>query len=94
MGNAAMATADVRRRMKNTRAQLKRCREKESEAIGQALSEAGAVGRRRAVEHICVQTPVDELAELTKDDCLARYSCNKMVSSCRFIAELAAIAGP
>ena len=34
---------------------------------------------RRAVEHIYAQTPVDELAELTNDDCLARYSCKKMV---------------
>ena len=116
MGDAAMAIADVRRRMKNIRAQLKRRREKDSEAIGQALSsevlmvyvfsgndlDAAAEfvrlqkpalsesldKRRRAVEHIYAQTPVDELAELTNDDCLARYSCKKMVSSCRFIAEL------
>ena len=116
MGDAAMAMADVRRRMKNIRAQLKRCREKDSEAIRQALSsevlmvyvfsgndldaaaefvrlQKPALSEsldkcRGAVEHIYAQTPVDELAELTNDDCLARYSCKKMVSSCRFIAEL------
>ena len=46
MGDAAMAIADVRRRMKNIRAQLKRRREKDSEAIGQALSSESPYGLR------------------------------------------------